>query len=266
MHTLDSIMASVDLSDTLTVTERADSKINVKFIGENIDPVHNTAYAAAAAVCDTVKHGFDITVEKGIPIGAGFGGSSADGAAVLRAADLFYRLPKLGVDMRSLALSIGSDVPFMLTGGCCRVRGKGEDLYFFKNKLNLFGIGLMAGEVSTAQCYAEFDSLNPDKKLILTDNDELCNLLLDGKAEAVGHFGNSLYDAACKILPDVKSKVAELDGFGGKVCMTGSGGTVICWFTDVARFAECAQKLNGKNYRAFTIVPVGIVHEWISKE
>jgi len=93
LHKLDSVMMSVDCFDTVTVTERADEKITVAFDDPTIDPVRNTAYKAAAAVCGKLHRGADISVQKGIPVGAGLGGSSADGAAVLRALDLFYRLP-----------------------------------------------------------------------------------------------------------------------------------------------------------------------------
>ncbi|MCH5155847.1 MAG: hypothetical protein J1F69_04500 [Clostridiales bacterium] len=259
MHTLDSLMMSVDLFDTVTVTPRSDEKIVVSFIGADVGE-NNTAYKAAAAVRDIIGGGYDITVEKGIPIGAGLGGSSADGAAVLRALDVLHRLPERGVDMRKVALSVGSDVPFMLTGGLARVRGLGEDLFFIENKLKLFIVGLMADSVSTAAAYKKFDELYGDFTYCPTDTDKLCNLLLDGNDKAVNHFGNALYEPAVCFSPEIKNNAELLRSYGAAVNLTGSGGMVLGYFTDIQMFYDCYTALKGKA-RVFAPVRTGILHE-----
>ncbi len=268
LHTLDSVMVSLDAFDTVTVTERADKAVNVTFTGaDGISATDNTAYRAAKAVQDIIGcNGFDITVEKGIPVGAGLGGSSADGAAVLRALDIFYRLPSMGVDMRALALSIGSDVPFMLTGGTARVEGKGENLYFIKNKLELFAIGLMSESVSTSEAYKLFDKLNPSCKLVLSDNAELCERLMKGESSALELFSNALAAPAESLAPSVKANAKKLKEHGAKACLTGSGGMTLGWFTDLDAFAKaCGRLKNEQGFRAFTTTGLGILHEWITK-
>lgn len=267
MHELDSVMVSVDRCDYLTVTERDDPNISVKFDGADIDPVNNTAYRAAKAVQDIIGgNGWDITVKKGIPVGAGLGGSSADGAAVLRALDVLNRLPQRGVDMRAVALSVGSDVPFMLTGGLARVRGTGADLFFMENKLRLFGIGLMSGEVSTRECYAEFDRLNPDGKNSATDNDRLCELLMDGSPAALDLFGNVLTGPAMRLNGDITENFNILASLGAKVNLTGSGSMVVGWFSDIERFYDgvAAIKRTDIEYTVFTTVKTGILHNSIN--
>ena len=263
MHALDSVMMSVDLFDTITVAPRNDSDIRVGFVGADFVPTeNNTAYKAAKAVQDIIGgNGYDITVEKGIPIGAGLGGSSADGAAVLRALDVLYRLPERGVDMRSVALSVGSDVPFMLTGGLARVTGVGEQLFFIENKLNLFMVGLMANSVSTAAAYAKFDELHPDFSYCPTDNEKLCNLLLDGDGRAIEHLGNALYEPAVCLSPEIKQNAELLSCYGGAVCLTGSGGMVLGYFTDMQKFYECYTALKARGCRVFAPVKTGVLHE-----
>ena len=67
---------------------------------------------------------FRIVVRKTIPIGAGLGGGSSNAAFTLKALAQMN-----GVDPKccaEIAPKIGSDVPFFLKGGCCRVGGKGE--------------------------------------------------------------------------------------------------------------------------------------------
>lgn len=263
MHMLDSVMMSVDAFDTVTVAPREDHDIRVKFMGAEVGD-NNTAYKAAKAVQDIIGGcGFDITVEKGIPIGAGLGGSSADGAAVLRALDVLYRLPERGVDMRSVALSVGSDVPFMLTGGLARVRGFGEQLFFIENKLNLFMVGLMTDSVSTAAAYAKFDELHTSCAYCPTDNEKLCDLLLDGDPKAIEHLGNALYEPAACLSPEIKANAELLKSFGGEACLTGSGGMVLGYFTDMQRFYECYTALKSRGCRVFAPVRTGVLHERI---
>ncbi|MDE6293013.1 MAG: 4-(cytidine 5'-diphospho)-2-C-methyl-D-erythritol kinase [Clostridiales bacterium] len=263
MHMLDSVMMSVDMFDTVTVSPRTDSDIRVKFIGADFVPTeNNTAYKAAKAVQDMIGcSGFDITVEKGIPVGAGLGGSSADGAAVLRALDVLYKLGGCGVDMRSVALSVGSDVPFMLTGGLARVSGFGEQLFFIENKLKLFMVGLMGSSVSTAAAYAKFDELYKSCKYCPTDNEKLCNLLLDGDNKAIEHLGNALYEPAVCLSPDIEKNAELLASYGGAVCLTGSGGMTLGYFTDIQRFYECYSALKSRGCRVFAPTKTGVLHE-----
>ena len=59
-----------------------------------------------------------IDLTKRIPIAAGLAGGSADAAAVLAGMDALFALGVAGTDrLGGLAASLGSDVPFMLTGG-----------------------------------------------------------------------------------------------------------------------------------------------------
>lgn len=266
LHTLDSFMTSLDAFDTVTVSERGDDKIEVSFDTDAVDKVNNTAYKAAASVRDKIGRGADIKIEKGIPVGAGLGGSSADGAAVLRALDLFYGLNSHGVDVREAALSVGSDVPFMLTGGLARVTGVGEEMFFIENKLKLFGIGLMSENVSTAAAYAEFDKIHPTCEYSPTASQKMQELLLDGDFKALDYCGNALYEAAAKLAPSVTQNFDKLKAAGAVPCMTGSGGMVIGYFSDIDKFACAASALkNEKGFRVFSSAPTGILHEWIQR-
>ena len=264
LHEIDSVMMSLDKFDTVTVTERNDSKINVKFINADIGE-NNTALKAALKVKDKIDCGLDIEIEKGIPIGAGLGGSSADAAAVLRALDVLYRLPERGVDMRNVALSVGSDVPFMLTGGLARVRGTGEEMFFIENKLQLFIVGLMTDSVSTAQAYADFDRLYTAGNYCPTDNDRLCNALLGGETQAVELLDNALYRPAVLQSPAIERNKKLLTDCGASACMTGSGGMVLGYFTDMEKFVACAHKLRNSDVCVFAPAKTGVLHEWMDK-
>jgi 4-diphosphocytidyl-2-C-methyl-D-erythritol kinase len=72
------------------------------------------------------RRGVRIQVKKGIPLGAGLGGGSSDAAAVLAGLN---QMLETGLDpaaLRSLAVELGSDIPFFLTAPAAVVRGRGE--------------------------------------------------------------------------------------------------------------------------------------------
>lgn len=267
MHELDSVMVSLDAFDTVTVSERPHDDIRVVFTNADVG-ADNTAYKAARLVRDKIGcGGFDITVEKGIPIGAGLGGSSADGAAVLRALDLFYGLPKLGVDMQKTALEVGSDVPFMLTGGLARVKGLGDDAFFMENKLKLFAVGIMAGEVSTAAAYKKFDELYTDSSFCPADNDRICELVMNCDPSAVALAANALTEPAKALCGGIDDAVKLLERYGATACLTGSGGMVLGWFTDLGKFVACVGALKGAtDFKVFSVAKTGVLHQWLSRE
>ncbi|MBC8089080.1 MAG: hypothetical protein H7Z40_17590 [Phycisphaerae bacterium] len=70
------------------------------------------AYAAAARW----ETGWNIAIDKNIPVGGGLGGGSADAAAVLRAFETLSPAPLGTSALMELAGTLGSDVPFLVSG------------------------------------------------------------------------------------------------------------------------------------------------------
>ena len=159
-HSVDSLVTSVDVADVVEVTARQDADVTL-LCDLPIDPASNSAYRAAVAFMDEFHtSGVDIAVRKGIPVGAGMGGSSADAAAVVYCMCKFFGADVASQSVHELCSRLGSDVNFMLRGGYARMRGKGDDLTFMSlNKplyfaLTTFGVGM-----STAEVYAKFDEI-----------------------------------------------------------------------------------------------------------
>jgi len=70
--------------------------------------------------------GVSVVIRKNIPISAGLGGESSAAAAALLGLDALFGADVPPGDMHSMALQLGSDVPFFLTGGTALVSGRGE--------------------------------------------------------------------------------------------------------------------------------------------
>ena len=72
--------------------------------------------------------GVDIKLKKQIPTGAGLGGGSSNAAGIIKGLNIIYKLDLTETQMKSIALSLGSDVSFFIKGGTQHGEGTGEKL------------------------------------------------------------------------------------------------------------------------------------------
>ena len=129
-HEVAMIMQSIDLADTVQVTEKtSEITVTTNFAGLSGDHT-NLAYRAAALIGDTVhtRRGVHIHLEKNIPLAAGLAGGSADAAAVLKALNRLWELKLTLAELEKIGANLGSDVPFCLRGGTMLATGRGEFL------------------------------------------------------------------------------------------------------------------------------------------
>lgn len=269
-HNLDMVLSSVDIFDVVTVAERWDENVNIKFDfkgisdGESgeifIDEKNNTIRKMTELLrAQFGSFGADIFVEKNIPVRGGLGGSSADAAGVLCAFDNMFGFISRGLDAPSAALKVGSDVPYMLKGGYCRVSGAGERVSAIDNFNEFFfALILPEGGVSTKDCFNQFDKIYKDKKCVLTDNDALVSCLIKGdKRGAASHFANSLFTAASRLNSGIVEAVKALEEIGAVVTtMTGSGCGCLGLFEDKIKADEAAAKLRAAGFNALSIKTV----------
>jgi len=89
---------------------------------ENLAPLAATGLRTALGLSE----GASLRLYKRIPAGAGLGGGSSDAAAVLRLLSRLWRTRLAPSKLRQLAASLGSDVPFFLSGGAALASGRGE--------------------------------------------------------------------------------------------------------------------------------------------
>lgn len=245
-HQLDSLVASVDVYDSIRLKKRKGRLSSIWMHGqgsESIPPEKNNALAAAEKYSETFgTDGADITVYKDIPIGAGMGGSSADVAGVLVGMQRLYGAAT-EEQLEALAEQLGSDVKYMLKGGYARMQGRGEILTpinAVNEPLHLLMFYPSTG-VSSGACYREYDRQNA------VDNPTGCteraiSALIEGDAAEVGRcLQNDLYLPAAALCEEVRSALEAALSFSplGAV-MTGSGSAVLAVFetAELCRYAK----------------------------
>ncbi|HRP73466.1 MAG TPA: 4-(cytidine 5'-diphospho)-2-C-methyl-D-erythritol kinase [Luteimonas sp.] len=130
-HELQTVFRLLDWGDTVRIRLRGDGEIHR--VGPSVAGVaaaDDLLVRAAKMLQSEVNYGkgADISVEKRIPAGAGFGGGSSDAATVLRVLDRLWGLD-LGVDrLVALGLRLGADVPVFVRGENAWAEGVGEVL------------------------------------------------------------------------------------------------------------------------------------------
>ncbi len=212
-HLLESEMVTLDLADTLDVGEGdgltvgTDPRLvaDAESQGWVPRPVDtgpaNLVNRALAAVGRTAR----VHLVKRVPPGAGLGGGSADAAAILR----WARRPE-----PALAVGLGADVPFCVTGGRAMVRGIGDDVEPLPFEDRSFVLVLPPFGVDTGAVYRAYDRL----------------VSSGGPAPSAGGGGNDLEASALVVEPRLERWRHELHHLTGQQPrLAGSGST---WFVE----------------------------------
>ena len=270
-HPIDSVVTSVDVYDTVEVTKRRDDAVYLQ-CDDALLQQNNSALRAAKAFQQSFStRGVTVSVQKGIPVAAGMGGSSADAAATV------YCMCKLfGVDANSpqvheLCASLGSDVNFMLRGGFARMRGKGDDVVFSELcKPMYFALTCFDKQLLAADIYDAFDRLNGDVQRQFADASSLYALLADTDRQNVlsdaflqSVCGNDLQSAAQQFDRYAERYAQFVQSVGYKCTLTGSGSAYFVPF-EHQEHAELAVRLlndNGFVSRVCRSVPCGIAEQ-----
>ena len=130
-HLLQSVFMLIDWCDTLHFELRNDGQITREdLLGGEALPADDLTVRAAKALqkaCGT-HLGVHIGLNKRIPSQAGMGGGSSDAASCLLALQRLWGVSLPQAVLQNLALSLGADVPFFLSGGHAWVEGVGEKI------------------------------------------------------------------------------------------------------------------------------------------
>ena len=124
-------------------------------------PVGNTLTEAWKAFCNVsdVDTGVRVRLIKNLPAGSGLGAGSSDAAALLKAANELFAMPLSDSELTTLALQVGSDVPFFLKSSAGIVTGRGEVFEPIRARTDCFGILIWPDvQSSTKEAYELLDN------------------------------------------------------------------------------------------------------------
>jgi len=229
---------------------------------------------ASVALARRAKPAVQIDIRKRIPVAAGLAGGSADAAAALVACNELWGTGLSQSELREVAASVGSDVPFALLGGTAIGQGRGELLSpALTTGTYHWVLAFSSGALSTPDVYAACDRLraagpsgarnaappaDPAAEGTRaraaeaevgrpTLSTELMAALRSGDAAAVGPLlSNDLQPAAVSLRPGLRRTLEAGREFGALgAIVSGSGPTCAFLAADAARARELGVALTG---------------------
>lgn len=270
-HQLVTVFQAISIFDEVTVKiGEQGTGINLTVSGDQIHGVPtdstNLVVKAIELIADKFELDIDVSVDikKSIPVAGGMAGGSADAAAAIVAIDELYSLEMTREEMHSIAAQLGSDVPFLLSGGTAIGQGRGDQLTAALSRgtyhwvLALSSVGL-----STPAVYSECDRLR--QGLDISDpqiSDALMQALLTADPANVGKLlVNDLQPAACSLRPALRLilDVGQEYGALGAI-VSGSGPTVAFLVSDEEHGLDLAVALSASGVVGSVTRAFGPVH------
>jgi 4-diphosphocytidyl-2-C-methyl-D-erythritol kinase len=218
-HTLESLIALIDLADTLSLSRRDDGVIrrerDVAGVPEDTDLAVRAARALQAA--SGSRFGVDLVLDKRIPLGSGLGGGSSDAASVLLGLNRLWDLGLPRTELLRLAVGLGADVPLFVAGENTVARGIGEVLTPVSLPPCFVALAFPQVSVPTADIFAapELTRATPSAKI-------------DVFSEGYGR--NDLVPVTASRFPAVAATLQALSRASPQARMTGSGACVFAAF------------------------------------
>ncbi len=127
-HDIQSVFQEISLCDILSISIKPGNSVISLSCSDSEIPSDssNLAWKAAEAFLSSTGEALDVSIEleKNIPSRAGLGGGSSDAAAVLKGLSQLTGISD--IDLNEIARTLGSDVPFFITGGAAFIEGRGE--------------------------------------------------------------------------------------------------------------------------------------------
>ncbi len=265
-HNIVSVMQTVSLCDLVCVElfDADTTQIELHIIGNDAltSGSDNLAWRAATAFLKKANKvaRVRIRIEKNIPMSAGLAGGSADAAAVLRALYALCGAPFPISELYTLGETLGADVPFCIRGGCCLVKGIGNELCEAPTMPSgHLVIARMGDGVSTPAAYGALDLKYGDFSTVSEDLRYLEILETWKKGDltrSCESFFNLFEEVVAENRPLVSHlKSVMLNAGAIRAMMSGSGPSVFGVFPNAETAQAAHKRLCGMGAVAFLCAP-----------
>jgi 4-diphosphocytidyl-2-C-methyl-D-erythritol kinase len=236
-HELQSLIIKIDLFDELLVEKsvKFSLEINGEF-AEFIDIKNNlfTKIFDYFVKNFNINSNLKITLQKNIPVGAGLGGGSSNGAYFIKILNEIFALKLSKNDMQKISLNFGSDIAFFFENEACLMSGRGEfltEIPQFKNDFEKLKILLINPKIhlSTKEIFQDF----AEKKYQFSPKILEKIFLKNSLPEILLKFKNDLEEPAVSKAPAIAEILQNLRKFS-PICakMSGSGSSCFAIFND----------------------------------
>jgi 4-diphosphocytidyl-2-C-methyl-D-erythritol kinase len=224
-HNIETVFYPIPLVDILEVLLNPPSgKTEMKITGMNVpgeiaDNLCLKAYRLLNAEYSLPP--VRIILHKLIPMGAGLGGGSSDGAYTLTSLNTLFNLGLSNLQLIKYASHLGSDCAFFINNIPAIGKGRGNELEDSVLSLKGYYLVLVKPDIhiGTAEAYAGVQPFRPKK----TSGSEVLLPLAEWKDKLVNDFEMSIFPKH----PEIKKIKEQLYDLGAVYAsMTGSGAAV----------------------------------------
>jgi 4-diphosphocytidyl-2-C-methyl-D-erythritol kinase len=227
-HEIDSIMTRISLYDLMKIEKNKLKKLRIFSNKKELEKIEdNLIYKARDLLKDGISDpGIDVYLTKNIPIAAGLGGGSSNGAEMMKALNEIWGLNLSKNKLMEKSLPLGADLPFFFLEESARARGIGEKLTTFKikNKMNI----LLVNDGTEISSKFVYDRLKDYGDI---DTGEIVKMLEEGDPKAIYKFRNVMEDVALEEFAHLKDIKEELLELGAEISlMSGSGASIFAVF------------------------------------
>jgi len=251
-HEMKMVMQSIELCDHIAIKLNTNgqfaAKSNMGFLPSNEKNIAVRAAKLFFEKAGDATSGAEIHIKKQIPVCAGMGGGSSDGAAVLCGLNRHFGQGFSSAQLEEMSRGLGSDVPFCVSGGTALATGRGDDLRPLP-KLPKCDIVVCkpAFAISTPTLFERIDGR---KNALHPDTDGIIKCLDSGDVIGVAQ---RLYNVFEDVLPSRYEEIRHIKGrlidLGAVGCaMTGTGSAVFGIFEDAAAARRAFDSLR-QSYR-----------------
>ncbi len=193
----------------------------------------------------SIDQGASFHLEKILPHGAGLGGGSSDAATVLRMLCNLWKLDDATLALESLALKIGSDVPFFLHGHTAYAEGRGERLTPMTDYVFPFSLAVIVPPIHISTAWA-FQQVNVSETNRVNLMEVVRSNDLDRwRQELINDFEKPVF-LQWPTIENIKSSL--LRSGAGFASLTGSGAGVYGIFESKEDAKEAAEEAATKGY------------------
>ena len=172
LHNISSLMVPINLYDSIEIKETNADVDKIQFDKEGISEENTISKSLNLLRNRSNLPGFfHIIIKKNIPIEAGLGGGSSNAAGIISTLTKKYNIQM--PTYREIAVNVGSDVPFFITGKPANIFGIGDIVNpsNFQKDINMILV-VPNERISTKDAFSMFDKLSQDN-LEINEYEEL---------------------------------------------------------------------------------------------